>query len=89
MRRAAIERERARRVWWKHIFWVHWDEWKSGKILCSCDVQVNRFRKGQKQLGCGRPRCYTCHGDKLLGKRTLAQKRADDSMRDGFEELCG
>lgn len=65
MKRAAIERLRTYRVWKQH----HDDHVKQdpGKpVACVCDLQVNRFRKGQRRFGCGQPRCYMCHGDKLF-----------------------
>src|SRR5262249_25465631 len=47
----------------RHLKWVH--DWPSQPVDCVCDVQVGRFRKG-RAIGCGRPRCYLCHGAKLL-----------------------
>lgn len=74
MRRAAIERSRALRVWKAHNRLIHNGEEDTG---CVCDQQPNRFRKGQKQGGCGQPRCYICHGEKLLSIPTVKDKIAD------------
>ena len=83
MYRASIERERAFRIWKAHNRIIHNGEKDTG---CACDQQPNRFRKGQKQGGCGRPRCYLCHGDKLLGNLTkahrVANQRAASSVLD-------
>jgi len=86
MRRAAIEKPRTKNVWRKH-----WDKHvreQNGDrdaVQCECDSQVNRFRKGQKQGGCGRPQCYLCHGEKLLGIPKPRDKKlaliAKDEMR--------
>lgn len=70
MKRAAIERSRTKTIWRKH-----WNKHVRQKvaaggqtpIACLCDRQIGRFRKGQRQGGCGRPQCHVCHADKLLG----------------------
>lgn len=70
MKRAAKERARTKNVWRKHFNnHVRTNQASGGQraIACPCDVQVNRFRKGQRIFGCGRPRCFLCHGEKLLG----------------------
>jgi len=78
MRRATLERARALRVWRAHNWLYHrWDD----EPTCICDKQPNRFRKGQKQGGCGKPRCYLCHGDKLLGIPTIKDRVADERFR--------
>ncbi len=81
MYRASIERARALRVWKYHIDWVHDGELDTG---CLCDLQVNRFRKGQKKAGCGHVRCYMCHGEKLLGIPTIANRRKQDQANDSY-----
>ena len=88
MYRASIERERALRIWKAHNQLIHNGEADTG---CACDQQPNRFRKGQKQGVCGRPRCYLCHGDKLLGNPTkadwVARDRARASWLDYLDDL--
>ena len=79
MRRAAMERARALRVWKARNSIIHFGEEDTG---CVCDQQPNRFRKGQKRGGCGKPRCYLCHGDKPLGIPTEKDLVADDRYRD-------
>ena len=74
MRRASIERARTLRVWKAHNRIVHDGEEDTG---CICDKQPNRFRKGQNVGGCNKPRCYMCHGDKLLGIPTVKDRIAD------------
>lgn len=87
MRRAAIERSRALRVWKAHNRLIHNGEEDTG---CVCDQQPNRFRKGQKQGGCGQPRCYICHGPKLLGEPTvkdrIERERAYSSWLDYLDD---
>ena len=89
MRRAFQERARALRTWRAHNDLYHrWDDpWS---VPCICDTQPNRFRKGQKQGGCGKPRCYMCHGDKLLGiptvKDLIADERFESSLQDYYDE---
>jgi hypothetical protein len=83
MRRAAIERARALRVWKDHNRIIHGNEDDTG---CICDKQPNRFRKGQKRGGCGKPRCYMCHGDKLLGIRTVKQRQADERFSSSVQD---
>ena len=77
MRRAAIERASTVRVWKEHNRIVHGGE----DTGCPCDQQPGRFRKTSR-ADCGKPRCYLCHGPKLLGEPT----KADRVARDRFEE---
>ena len=81
MRRAALERARALRVWRAHNYLYH--RFDDGPP-CICDEQPNRFRKGQKQGGCGKPRCYLCHGDKLLGLPTVKDRMEDERARSSW-----
>jgi hypothetical protein len=82
MRRAAIERPRTVRTWREHQLFNRRDG-----SNCRCDVQVGRFRKGQRRLGCGKPRCYLCHPEKLFGEPKLADLRGLDRLRDGLRVL--
>lgn len=66
MKRAALEKSRTKRVWKAHLHNNHRAELAAGKVQCRCDLQANRFRKGQKQGGCGNARCFVCHSEKLL-----------------------
>lgn len=70
MKRAALDRARTLNVWGRHYRNHLWEVQASGgqgKVKCVCDQQPGRFRKGQKVAGCGKPQCYLCHGEKLLG----------------------
>jgi transposase-like protein len=83
MRRASLERPRTLRVWRAHIRLIHPD----GIPNCTCEFQPGRFRKGQRVGGCGRPRCHTCHFNKLLGLPTAQQHRAGLSLHEWLSEL--
>ena len=52
------------------------------------DRQLGRFRK-RSGLGCGRARCFLCHGDKLLNRQTREESLADVKMKDGVDEWYG
>lgn len=81
MYRASIERARARRVWQAHIDLIHGGDHDTG---CICDRQINRFRKGQRQGGCNRPRCYLCHGEKLFKRPTIKDLAELDRYKDSL-----
>jgi hypothetical protein len=83
MERAALERSRTVRVWREHVA-------RHDHIgACICELQIGRFRKGQRVGGCGKPRCYACHAKKLTGLKTLRQLRALVRYREGmFEALA-
>jgi hypothetical protein len=57
-------------------------------IHSESDQQLGRFRK-LNGLGCGRARCFLCHGDKLLDRQTREESLADLKMKEGLEELYG
>jgi len=80
MRRAAIERFRTLRVWRQHLA-TH-----GAKVVCDCEFQAGRFRKSQRVGGCGRPRCWLCHFDKLAEIPTVRDLRSFASEREGFAE---
>ena len=82
MKRAAEEKLRTLEVWKRHLA----RHARTG-IRCACERQPGRFRKGERVGGCGRPRCWLCHGDKLAGIPSVAQRRALEAARDGFREL--
>ena len=82
MKRAALERQRTVTVWRRHLA-SHDDT----QVLCACEFQPGRFRKGQRIGGCGNAQCYLCHCDKLLGLPTRSQQRADVSVREWCREL--
>jgi hypothetical protein len=65
MRRAALERPRTLRVWRRHL--ARHLAFSPAAILCVCEFQPGRFRKGERVGGCRRARCYLCHPGKLLG----------------------
>lgn len=83
MLRAAQEKSRAKRVQKMHLYLNHRRE---VVVKCICDVQVNRFRKGQRARGCGNPRCFLCHSDKLNKEpklrdlKQLARERDDEQV---------
>lgn len=83
MQRAAIERGRAVKIWKEHSRLSH-----DGKFPCPCDLQINRFRKGQKKMGCGQPRCYMCHGSKLLGIPKIGEILHGIEFREGLQEVA-
>ena len=78
MQRAALERPRAIRVWRRHVA-MH-----GLPIVCPCELQAGRFRKGQRVGGCGNTRCFLCHPDKVSGKPPLRERRGLLAL---FEEL--
>lgn len=83
MKRYHQELERTKNAHRRHIRWVH--GWPQKPVDCACDVQRGRFRK-RKALGCGRPRCHLCHGEKLLDiasvKDRVRKQRYVDSLLD-------
>ena len=70
----------------EHLSLVH--GWPEHTVDCDCDRQLGRFRK-HRALGCGRPRCYLCHGDKLLGRPRRGERAAALKMNEGLEALNG
>src|SRR3989442_3642090 len=82
MRRAAIEKSRTLRIWRGHLT-TH-----GGKIACDCELQPGRFRKSQRIGGCGRPRCWLCHFDKLAGLPTVSDLRSFATEREGLAEAA-
>jgi hypothetical protein len=69
------------RVWRRHLA-LH----EAGTIRCVCEGQPGRFRKGQRIGGCGKSRCYLCHGEKLLRQPTLQQRRANRALQEWVQE---
>jgi hypothetical protein len=80
MRRAAQDRSRTRRTWSLHL------RSHGVQARCVCEHQPGRFRKGQKVGGCGKPRCWLCHEDKLGQIPTPQDLRERARMRDGLME---
>jgi hypothetical protein len=60
----------------------------AGRQVRRAERQLGRFRK-RHALDCGRARCFLCHGDKLLDRRTREQCLADLNMQEGIDELYG
>ena len=81
MKRAAVERQRTVRVWRQHLSYIHGND----PDLCVCELQPGRFRK-HRISGCGRPRCYFCHADKLCKRPTFQQRRSDVSFHEWKRE---
>ena len=86
MRRWHRDKQIARRRQQEHIALVH--GWPENPVKCVCDRQIGRFRK-RKALGCGKARCYLCHGDKLLDRPRRFDRVADLRMKEGVDELNG
>ena len=81
MRRAAIEKQRTLQVWRRHLV-TH-----SFKLVCECELQPGRFRKSQRVVGCGRPRCWLWHYDKLAGIPTPRHLRSTAAEREGLADV--
>ena len=86
MRRWRSEKQIAIKRRREHLSLVH--GWPENAVDCVCDRQLGRFRK-HKALGCGRPRCYLCHSDKLLRRPRRNDLEAALSMKEGLEALNG
>ena len=86
MQRSRHEIQLARRRQKEHLALVH--GWPEKPVDCVCDRQVGRFRK-RKAGGCGRARCYLCHGDKLLKRPHRGDRLADLNMKEGIKEQYG
>jgi hypothetical protein len=84
MKRAHAERPHTVHVWRMHLSWHG-----PGPLACRCEFQIGRFRKGQRIGGCGKARCYLCHGDKLLQRPRLQQHRSDISYKEWQQEQRG
>jgi len=58
MKRAAQERKRTLQVWRRHLsFHEH------SPVLCSVNCS-QAAPQGSAGMGCGKSRCYLCHGEK-------------------------
>jgi hypothetical protein len=70
MQRAYIERNRTVRVWRRHL------AFHAGDALgCRCEVQVGRFRKAQRVLGCGSPLLSLPRGETLAASHFATASR--------------
>lgn len=81
MKQAALELQRTQARWRK--FLRKYDDFPLPKHA----DQAGRFRKGCRVGGCGNPRCFVCHGDKLSGLPTRSEKRAISQAREEAREL--
>lgn len=81
MKRAAIERLRTLNTWCQHLA-KHGDP-----IRCACEFQIGRFRKAERVGGCGRSRCWLCHGDKLAGRATVQERKGHAVYDEGLTEI--
>jgi hypothetical protein len=81
MRRAAEEKTRTLTVWRRHL------RTHGGTLACVCELQAGRFRKGQRVGGCGNPRCWLCHADKLSGRPTRQERRNIEAYVEGVAEV--
>lgn len=82
MKRAALERKRTINRWRQHNRLSHHGD----ASACVCDRQPNRFRKGQRVGGCGRPRCQLCHYEKIFNIPTRQLKKSNKRYREGLHE---
>jgi hypothetical protein len=82
MKRAALEKPRTVRAWRHHLA-AH-----AGPILCACEFEVGRFRKGQRIGGCRNPRCFLCHMAKLTQIPKVQEQRALAVFREGLVEVA-
>ena len=81
MKRAAEEKHRTLKTWREHLR-AH-----QGVVVCECEFQAGRFRKGQRIGGCGKSRCWLCHSEKLSGMPTKQQQRNGAILAEGLAEL--
>ena len=81
MKRAAVEKLRTMHVWRSHLR-TH----RAEPVACVCELQIGRFRKSQRIGGCGNPRCWVCHSDKLGRVPKLRQLRAMVTFQEGLAE---
>jgi hypothetical protein len=80
MKRVAVEKARTVRTWRRHLA-SH-----PAPVICACEFQVGRFRKGQRVGGCGKPRCFLCHMAKLARIPKAQEQRALVTLREGLAE---
>jgi hypothetical protein len=81
MKRANSEKRHTVQVWRVHLSWHG-----PGPLAGHCKLQIGPVRKGQRARGCGKARCYLCHGDKLLQRPTLQRRRLDMSYKEWQRE---
>jgi hypothetical protein len=85
MYRAAVEKTRTLKTWKQHNIRVHKGEDETG---CICDRQANRFRKGQKILGCGKgSRCLFCSNPRNRGELPRHELKQMDRERDQLADV--
>jgi hypothetical protein len=80
MKRAAEERSRTRTTWLRHL------QAHRGTVACVCELQMGRFRKGERIGGCGHSQCWVCHSEKLGRVPTVQQLRNEATYREGLTE---
>lgn len=81
MKRAAVEKLRTKNVWLAHL-----RRHRGEAVACVCEFQMGRFRKGQRVGGCGNPRCWVCHSEKLGREPRLSQLRSIETFKEGLAE---
>ena len=84
MKRAAIERIRTRNVWLQHLRRHRLDG--GAALVCACEFEMGRFRKGQRIGGCGNARCWLCHSEKLGRELTPKELRSVQTFKEGLAE---
>ncbi len=45
------------------------------------------FRK-RDAYDCGRPQCQLCHGEKIFGRPSANQRRADEAFKQGLQDVA-
>ncbi len=80
MKRAALENARTVRMWRQH------PASHAAPVICACEFQVGRFRKGQRVGGCGKPRCFLCHMAKLARIPKVQERRASATLHEGLAD---
>jgi hypothetical protein len=81
MKRAAVEKLRTINVWRAHLR-THRGE----SMACVCELQAGRFRKSERVSGCGNPRCWVCHSNKLGRVPQRRQLQAMATFSEGLAE---
>jgi len=74
MKRAAVERLRTRSVWLRHLRHHRSD---GTALVCACELQMGRFRKGQRVGGCGNSRCWLCQVAQLRLQQAFTEQLAE------------
>ncbi len=80
MKRAALERQRAVRIWRQHA------ALNSSLHSGNPELHPGHFRKGLRVAGCGNAGCRLCHSGKIDGSPTLREWRHNFTYREQIIE---